>query len=113
MLFRDELESLARQRGARLHYLIDDVESLSAPALLRLVPDLAERDVRPDVRRDHRRRRGHRQPTRHLARSPGPRIAAAAAAAILIELTCTPPGDGYDKAVATALRFLDAGISAL
>ena len=44
---------------------------------------------------------------------PGPRIAAAAVAAVLIELTCTPPGDGYDNAVATALRFLDAGISAL
>jgi AcrR family transcriptional regulator len=44
---------------------------------------------------------------------PGPRIAAAAAAAVLIELTCAPLGDGYDEAVATALRFLDAGISAL
>jgi ferredoxin-NADP reductase len=45
VLFRDELESLAPQRGARLHYLIDDAHSLSAPALLRLVPDLAQRDV--------------------------------------------------------------------
>jgi AcrR family transcriptional regulator len=44
---------------------------------------------------------------------PGPRIAAAAAAAVLIELTCALPGNRYDEAVASALRFLDAGISAL
>jgi AcrR family transcriptional regulator len=45
--------------------------------------------------------------------SPGPRIAAVAAAAILIELADTPPGDERDIAIGTAMRFLDAGIAAL
>jgi len=45
--------------------------------------------------------------------SPGPRIAAVAAAAILIELSDTPPGEERDAAIATATRFMDAGISAL
>ena len=44
---------------------------------------------------------------------PGPRIAAVAAAAVLIELTDIPPGPERDEAAATALRFLGAGISAL
>lgn len=44
---------------------------------------------------------------------PGPRIAAVAAAAILIELADTPPGDERDVAIDTAMRFLDAGIGAL
>jgi AcrR family transcriptional regulator len=47
------------------------------------------------------------------ATSPGPRLAAVAAAAILIELTDTPPGDERDTAIDTAMRFMDAGISAL
>jgi AcrR family transcriptional regulator len=45
--------------------------------------------------------------------SPGPRIAAVAAAAILIELADTPAGDERDIALDTAMRFLDAGIAAL
>jgi predicted ferric reductase len=46
LLFRDELEEIARSRGARLGYLLGrDPDCLSAPALLRLVPDLADRDV--------------------------------------------------------------------
>jgi AcrR family transcriptional regulator len=47
------------------------------------------------------------------AASPGPRLAAVAAAAILIELTDTPPGAERDTAIATAMRFMDAGINAL
>jgi AcrR family transcriptional regulator len=47
------------------------------------------------------------------ADSPGPRIAAVAAAAILIELADTPAGDERDIALDTAMRFLDAGIAAL
>ena len=49
VIFRDELETLARSRGARVHYLVgprrpaDD--PLDAPSLARLVPDIAERDV--------------------------------------------------------------------
>jgi AcrR family transcriptional regulator len=45
--------------------------------------------------------------------SPGPRIAAVAAAAILIELADTPAGADRDIAIDTAMRFLDAGIAAL
>jgi AcrR family transcriptional regulator len=45
--------------------------------------------------------------------SPGPRIAAVAAAAILIELADTPAGRDRDVAIDTAMRFLDAGIAAL
>jgi predicted ferric reductase len=46
LVFRYELEQIARHRGARLHYLLgDDPGCLSAPALLRLFPDLAWRDV--------------------------------------------------------------------
>jgi AcrR family transcriptional regulator len=47
------------------------------------------------------------------AGSPGPRIAAVAAAAILIELVDTPAGEERDIAIGTAMRFLDAGIAAL
>ena len=45
--------------------------------------------------------------------SLGPRIAAVAAAAILIELTDIPPGPEQNAAIAKAMRFLDAGIAAL
>jgi AcrR family transcriptional regulator len=45
--------------------------------------------------------------------SLGPRIAAVAAAAILIELTDIPPGPEQNAAIAKATRFLDAGIAAL
>jgi AcrR family transcriptional regulator len=47
------------------------------------------------------------------AGSPGPRIAAVAAAAVLIELADTPAGGDRDIAIDTAMRFLDAGIAAL
>lgn len=46
LLFRWELDQIARRRGARVYYLLgSDPLSLSAPALLRLVPNLARRDV--------------------------------------------------------------------
>jgi ferredoxin-NADP reductase len=46
VLFRRELEQIARRRGARLHYLLgDDPGCLTSPRLLALVPDLPERDV--------------------------------------------------------------------
>jgi AcrR family transcriptional regulator len=44
---------------------------------------------------------------------PGPRIAAIAAAAVLIELTDIPPGAERERAVAAAIRFLDAGVATL
>lgn len=43
----------------------------------------------------------------------GPRIAAAAAAAILIELGDISAGAEGERAIATALRFLEAGIGSL
>jgi len=43
----------------------------------------------------------------------GPRLAAAAAAAILIELFDLPAGIERERATGTALRFLDAGIATL
>ena len=46
VLFRRELDLIAHHRGARVCYLVgEDADCLSAPALLRLVPDLASRDV--------------------------------------------------------------------
>jgi ferredoxin-NADP reductase len=46
LVFRQELEQIAYARGARLFYLVGtDHDCLSAPALLRGVPDLAQRDV--------------------------------------------------------------------
>jgi predicted ferric reductase len=46
ILFRDELEAIARHRGARLDYLLgSDPDCLSASGLLARVPDLPERDV--------------------------------------------------------------------
>ncbi|HEX4833950.1 MAG TPA: helix-turn-helix domain-containing protein [Trebonia sp.] len=48
-----------------------------------------------------------------LAGDPGPRIAATAAAAVLIELTDIPLGPGRDEAMTVAFRFLEAGITAL
>jgi predicted ferric reductase len=49
IVFRDELETLARERGARVHYLVGRREvtgdQLDAASLGRLVPDIAERDV--------------------------------------------------------------------
>ncbi|MEA2632273.1 MAG: hypothetical protein QOE66_2492 [Chloroflexota bacterium] len=50
ILFRDELETLARARGAELHYLIgrrsgDRRDPLDAASLEQLVPDVRDRDV--------------------------------------------------------------------
>jgi predicted ferric reductase len=49
LVFRDELEQLAADRGAALHYVVGDHRGgrdlLSPSHLLRLVPDIAERDV--------------------------------------------------------------------
>jgi predicted ferric reductase len=46
IIFRDELDHLARRPGARVRYLLDDeVGPLSAELFRRLVPGLAERDV--------------------------------------------------------------------
>jgi len=45
--------------------------------------------------------------------APEPRIAATAAAAIIIEITDIPQGPDRDAAIHAAVRFLDAGISAL
>jgi predicted ferric reductase len=44
LILRAELDELARQRGAALHYLVGD-DRLSPEHLLRLVPDIAARDV--------------------------------------------------------------------
>jgi uncharacterized protein with FMN-binding domain len=48
VLFRDELDELARRRGAELHYVLGERrgdELLSAEHLRALVPDIASRDV--------------------------------------------------------------------
>ena len=46
LLFRHELDHIARVRGAEVHYLLgDDRGALSTAGLLRLVPDAARRDV--------------------------------------------------------------------
>ena len=48
VLFRDELDELARRRGAELHYVLGERrgdEILSAEHLQALVPDIASRDV--------------------------------------------------------------------
>jgi predicted ferric reductase len=46
VLFRHELDEIAGSRDARVHYLLGcDPECLSATAMLRLVPDLPQRDV--------------------------------------------------------------------
>ncbi len=43
----------------------------------------------------------------------GPRLAAAAAAAIAMEIVDTEPGAEREQAVAAAMRFLEAGTAAL
>jgi predicted ferric reductase len=46
LLFREELDSIAARRGARVGYVLGpDREPMSAAGLLRMVPDLVERDV--------------------------------------------------------------------
>ncbi len=44
---------------------------------------------------------------------PGPRLAAVATAAIVIELTDIPPGPRRDQATAVAMRFLEAGVATI
>ena len=44
---------------------------------------------------------------------PGPRLAAVATAAILIELTDIPPGPKRERATAVAMRFLEAGLATI
>jgi len=46
LIFREELDSIAQRRGARVDYLLgDNRDLLSASSLQRLVPDLRWRDV--------------------------------------------------------------------
>ena len=46
LLFRHELDQIARRRGARVHYVVgSDADCLSASALRRLIPHLTRRDV--------------------------------------------------------------------
>jgi ferredoxin-NADP reductase len=50
IVFRGELEALARARGAQVHYLMGHRghgagDSLDAPSIARFVPDVRERDV--------------------------------------------------------------------
>jgi ferredoxin-NADP reductase/DMSO/TMAO reductase YedYZ heme-binding membrane subunit len=46
VLFRDELDQIARRRGARVVYLVGpDRRLLSMPVLRRIIPDLVRRDV--------------------------------------------------------------------
>lgn len=47
------------------------------------------------------------------ADATGPRVAAAAAVAVLLELADSPPGTDFESAVTTALSFLDAGLATL
>ena len=46
LLFRQELDEIAHSRGARVHYLLgENATCLSTSALVRLIPNLAQRDV--------------------------------------------------------------------
>jgi AcrR family transcriptional regulator len=45
--------------------------------------------------------------------APGPRIAAVAAGAILVELVDIPPGPRREEAITVAMRFLAAGVASL
>jgi predicted ferric reductase len=46
VLFRRELDDIAYGRGARVHYLVgDNSECLSTRSILRLIPNVAQRDV--------------------------------------------------------------------
>jgi AcrR family transcriptional regulator len=45
--------------------------------------------------------------------APGPRIAAAAAGAVLLELVDIPPGPQRDRAITVAMRYLEAGVETL
>jgi AcrR family transcriptional regulator len=48
-----------------------------------------------------------------LTDSPGPRLAAAATGAVLVELADIPPGPRRDEAITVAMRFLAAGLATL
>jgi len=45
--------------------------------------------------------------------APGPQLAAAAAGAILVELSDIPPGPRRDEAITVAMRYLEAGVATL
>jgi ferredoxin-NADP reductase len=45
VLFRVELDALARRQGARVHFLFGDAGPFTPHLFRRLVPDLAARDV--------------------------------------------------------------------
>jgi predicted ferric reductase len=45
VVFRGELERLARERGSDLHFVVGPGYELSRDALARLIPDIAERDA--------------------------------------------------------------------
>jgi AcrR family transcriptional regulator len=45
--------------------------------------------------------------------APGPRLAAAATAALVDEISFRPPGKDRERAIDAAVRFLEAGIGAL
>jgi predicted ferric reductase len=45
LVFRAEIEELARARGAQVHYAVGEGYDLSGDALARLIPDVAERDA--------------------------------------------------------------------
>ena len=44
---------------------------------------------------------------------PGPRLAAVATAAMVIELSDIPPGPERERATAVAMRFLEAGVATI
>jgi predicted ferric reductase len=76
VVFRDELDTLARTRGARVHYLLggrqpEGFDPLDGPALEYLVPDVRDRDVYlcgpvPMMQRVERSLRGLGLPRRQL-----------------------------------------------
>jgi ferredoxin-NADP reductase len=52
VVFHEELDALAQMRGARIHYLVGrrrpdprTIDPLDARSILRMVPDVDERDV--------------------------------------------------------------------
>ena len=113
VLFRDELDELARRRGAELHYVLGERrgdELLSAEHLQALVPDIASRDVyvcgppsmteatRASLRRAgvsapaHRQRRVRLVNGRVVARRAVPAaVATAAVVALLANVRARPP----------------------
>ena len=45
LIFKDELDRIARDRGARVHYLVGDGVPMTTKAFRMMVPDLTRRDV--------------------------------------------------------------------